>query len=255
MIIATWNVNSLKVRLPHVLAWLAEFQPDILALQETKSTNENFPYVAIEAAGYQVVFNGQKTFNGVAIISRAKSKEVMTDIPALVDPQRRILAATIDGVRVINLYVPNGESLTSEKYIYKMDWLNKVKGYLQQQLTEHAKLIVLGDFNIAPDERDVHDPNLWQGRVLFSDPERSAFQDFLQLGLHDTFRLFTKEPENFTWWDYRQVAFLRNWGLRIDHILASESLAKICKHCVIDKKPRQLERPSDHAPVMAEFFI
>lgn len=255
MKIATWNVNSLKVRLPQVLDWLATSQTDILCLQETKLTDENFPAADIEAAGYRVVYSGQKTYNGVAIISKRPADEVLTDIPGLDDPQRRILAATIEGVRVLNLYVVNGQEVGSEKYAWKLDWLARVTDYIQEQLKHTQRLVVLGDFNIAPEDRDVHDPEAWHERILCSTPEREALQRIMELGLVDTFRLFQQEDASFSWWDYRAAAFRRNRGLRIDLILASHALAEHCNACSIDKEPRRLERPSDHTPVLAEFNI
>ena len=251
--IATWNVNSLGVRLPHLLDWLASEQPDIVALQETKTVDEKFPVGAIEAAGYRAACSGQKTYNGVALLSRMPVTDVITDLPDLADPQRRILAATIGDVRVLNLYVPNGQSVDSDKYAYKLDWLDKVTAYIKQQLAGYPNFVVLGDFNIAPEERDVHDPQAWEGQVLFSAPERAAFRRLLDTGLCDTFRLFEQDAKLFSWWDYRMLAFRRNHGLRIDHILASPALCKACSACRIDKPTRALERPSDHAPVVAEF--
>lgn len=251
--IATWNVNSLKVRLPHVLQWAAEVQPDILALQETKCIDDAFPIADIQAAGYQVVFSGQKTYNGVAILSKLAAVDVIKDIPDFDDHQRRVLAATYGDVRVLNLYVPNGESVASEKYEYKLRWLKRLTAFVSQELQRHSKLVVLGDFNIAPEARDVHDPQLWEGKVLFSAPERAALQDLLATGLSDSFRLFPQEDKQYSWWDYRMVAFRRNIGLRIDHVLISAALRERCVACRIDKAPRKWERPSDHAPVIAEF--
>jgi exodeoxyribonuclease III len=251
--IASWNVNSLRVRLPHVLTWLADVKPDVLALQETKLTDDCFPHAAILEAGYEVIFSGQKTYNGVAILSRQKTTDSVTDIPELEDAQRRVLAATVDSIRIVNLYVPNGESVTSEKYQYKLHWLKKMDAYLQHELKKYPRLVVLGDFNIAPDEIDVHDPKAWEGQVLFSERERHAFRDMLQLGFSDCFRALHPEEKNYSWWDYRMNAFKRNRGLRIDHILASKALAAKCMHCYIDKAPRTWERPSDHAPVVATF--
>ncbi len=255
MKIATWNVNSLKVRLPQVLDWLAVAQPDILCLQETKMTDENFPFAEIEATGYRVVFSGQKTYNGVAIISKQPTQDVLTDIPGLDDPQRRILAATIDGVRVLNLYVVNGQEVGSEKYAWKLEWLARVTDYIKDQLKHNERFVVLGDFNIAPEDRDVHDPEAWHERILCSTPEREALQRIQDLGLVDTFRLFEQEEASFSWWDYRAAAFRRNRGLRIDLVLANRGLADHCSTCSIDKEPRRLERPSDHTPVLAEFDI
>jgi exodeoxyribonuclease-3 len=255
MKIATWNVNSLKVRLPQVLDWLATARPDVLCLQETKTTDEDFPVEAIEAAGYHSVYSGQKTYNGVAILSRSLAEDILTDIPGLEDPQRRILGATIGGIRVLNLYVVNGQEVGSEKYAHKLHWLEKVAEHVREQLVKHAHFVTLGDFNIAPEDRDVHDPEAWRERILCSTPEREALQSLLQLGLVDTFRLFDQEAGSFSWWDYRAAAFRRNMGLRIDLILASRSMANSCTACSIDKEPRRLERPSDHTPVVAEFNI
>ncbi|HAJ92460.1 MAG TPA: exodeoxyribonuclease III [Gammaproteobacteria bacterium] len=255
MKIATWNVNSLKVRLPHVLDWLAASQADILCLQETKTIDENFPVDNIEAAGYHVVFSGQKTYNGVAIISREEAGDIITDAPGLDDPQRRILGATIGGIRILNLYVVNGQEVGSEKYAHKLHWLDKVTDYISEQLQQFERFVVLGDFNIAPDDRDVHDPEAWHERILCSTPEREALQKIQQLGLADTFRLFDQEEQSYSWWDYRAAGFRRNRGLRIDLVLASKSLADSCRACTIDKEPRRLERPSDHTPVMADFEL
>jgi len=255
MKIASWNVNSLNVRLPQVLDWLAAEQPDIVALQETKLVDEKFPVAEIEAAGYRALYSGQKTYNGVAILSREPGVDAVTAIPGLDDPQRRVLAATFGSVRVIDLYVPNGESVTSDKYRYKLDWLAQLADWLKAELAAHPQLIVLGDFNIAPEPRDVHDPKLWEGSVLFSEPERAAFRRLLALGLCDSFRLFEQPEKSFSWWDYRMQGFRRNLGLRIDHILASNSLCPACTAARIDKAPRALERPSDHAPVVAEFNL
>ncbi len=251
--IATWNVNSLRVRLPAVLEWLAAEKPDVLALQETKVVDDDFPLAAFQQAGYQASFSGQKTYNGVAIISLQPMTAMTRDLPDFVDPQRRVLAVTIDTVRVINLYIPNGESVGSEKYHYKLTWLTALKQFLQAELMQHPRTIVLGDFNIAPENQDVHDPELWSGNVLFSDAERAEFQAILQIGFRDCFRLHEQPEKSFSWWDYRMNAFKRNLGLRIDHVLASLSLADVCKQCYIDKIPRAKERPSDHAPVIAEF--
>ena len=255
MKIATWNVNSLKVRLPHVLDWLATEQPDVLCLQETKLTDENFPADDIRAAGYEVVFSGQKTYNGVATISRSAASDIVTDVTDLDDPQRRILGATIDGVRVLNLYVVNGQEVGSEKYAHKLHWLEKVTNYIATQLKDHEHFVVLGDFNIAPADEDVHDPEAWHERILCSTPEREALGRMLELGMKDTFRLFPQEEKSYSWWDYRAAAFRRNMGLRIDLILASHALAGQCTACHIDKAPRRLERPSDHTPVVAEFSL
>jgi exodeoxyribonuclease III len=255
MKIATWNVNSLKVRLPQVLDWLAGNAPDVLCLQETKLTDDNFPLEAIKAAGYHAVYAGEKTYNGVAVISRQALDEVVTDPPGLDDAQRRLLGATCNGLRLLNLYVVNGQEVGSEKYAWKLEWLSRVARYLESQLRQHDHLVVLGDFNIAPEDRDVHDPDAWHEQILCSTPERAALKTLLALGLVDTFRLFDQEEKSFSWWDYRAAAFRRNLGLRIDLILASQSLAPHCSACRIDTGPRRLERPSDHAPVIAEFNI
>jgi len=252
MKLATWNVNSLKVRLPQVLKWLAKHGPDALCLQETKLENAKFPAAEIEAAGYTALHNGQKTYNGVAIVSLAPLRETIMEIPGFEDPQRRVLAATIGGIRIINVYVPNGESTESDKYQYKLRWLAAFRGWIATELKQHPRLAVLGDFNIAPEDRDVHDPAAWEGKVLFSGPERSALQELLAAGLKDGFRLFEQPDRSFTWWDYRMNAFRRRMGLRIDHILLSDALAKSCASCTIDIEPRGNERPSDHAPVIAE---
>lgn len=253
MKLATWNVNSIRVRLLHVLDWLAVHRPDVMCLQETKILDEDFPVAEFERAGYRAVFCGQKSYNGVATLSRLPATDVVRVLANVDGAQKRLLAATVDGVRVVNVYVPNGESVDSDKYVYKLAWLQAFNAWLKSELQAHPKLAVLGDFNIAPEDRDVHDPNLWQGRVLFSDKERAAFQDLLAIGLEDTFRRFDQPAASFTWWDYRMGAFRRDHGLRIDHILASCGLATACKTCLIDRGPRALERPSDHAPVMAEF--
>lgn len=248
--LATWNVNSLNVRLPHVLNWLAAHQPDVLCLQETKQEDSKFPYAALAEAGYQAVHNGQKTYNGVAILSRHTIADVQYDIPDYADSQKRIIAATVQGVRVICAYVVNGQALDSEKYPYKLAWLQALQGWVANELARHPRLALLGDYNIAPDDRDCHDPAAWEGQVLVSAPERAAFQNLLALGLHDGFRLFNEEGGQFSWWDYRMAAFRRNMGMRIDHILVSDALKADCQSCLIDKAPRKLERPSDHTPVV-----
>jgi exodeoxyribonuclease III len=250
---ATWNVNSLKVRLPQVLDWLSAHKPDALCLQETKLEDVNFPVEAIAAAGYQATFSGQKTYNGVAILTRQPATAVSHGIPGYTDPQKRVTAITLDGARVICIYVPNGESVESDKYRYKLDWLAALTGWLRSELAQHPSLALLGDFNIAPDDRDVHDPQAWAGKVLCSDSERAAYLQLTSLGLQDTFRLFDQPEKSFSWWDYRMNAFRRKMGMRIDHILASEKLAGTCLSCAIDSEPRRNERPSDHAPVIAEF--
>lgn len=250
MKIATWNVNSLKVRLPHLLDWLATNAVDVVCLQETKTEDKNFPLTEIQQAGFQVVISGQKTYNGVAILSRSVATDVQIGIPNFEDEQKRVIAATIDGVRIICVYIPNGQSLDSDKFQYKLKWLKALKIWLADELKKYPKLALLGDYNIAPEDRDVHDPVSWQGNVLVSEPERDAFQGLLQLGLRDAFREFEQPEKSFSWWDYRMMAFRRNMGLRIDHILISASLK--CAACVIDKAPRKLERPSDHTIVIAD---
>lgn len=252
MRIATWNVNSLKVRLPHVLDWLAATQPDVLCLQETKTEDKNFPLAELQQAGYQMVFSGQKTYNGVAIISRTAATEVVYGLPNFADEQKRLVAATVDGVRVVCVYVPNGQSVDSDKYQYKLAWLAALQTWLKEELVRYPKLALLGDYNIAPEDRDVHDPAAWVGNVLVSEPERAALRALERCGLRDSFRLFEQPEKSYSWWDYRMMAFRRNMGLRIDHILLSAPLAQGCSSCTIDRQPRKLERPSDHAPVVAE---
>lgn len=255
MKLATWNVNSLKVRLPQVLEWAGKHRPDALCLQETKLQNERFPAVDIQAAGYTPLFSGQKTYNGVCIVSLKPPSETIAEIPGFEDPQKRVLAATIGGIRIINVYVPNGESVDSDKYQYKLRWLAALRDWLKAELARHPRLAVVGDYNIAPEGRDVHDAAAWDGKVLFSRPEREAFGSLTGLGLKDAFRLFEQPEQSFTWWDYRMNAFRRKMGLRIDHILLSEELAKACTACSIDIEPRRNERPSDHAPVVAELNL
>lgn len=255
--VASWNVNSLNVRLPHVLAWTDLAKPDILALQETKLVDEKFPVEKLNEADYHCVFSGQPTYNGVAILSREPASDIVTDIPGLDDPQRRIIAATIPTelgeVRVANLYVVNGSEVGSEKFAYKLHWLEQVIEWLELEARNHENLVVLGDFNIAPDDRDVHDSEAWKDKVLCSGPERAALQKILDLGLSDTFRQFDQEDRVFSWWDYRMNAFRRKMGLRIDLVLASRALSGKCTASYVDIEPRRQERPSDHAPAIAEF--
>lgn len=255
MKIASWNVNSLRVRLPHVLDWLSSAQPDVLAIQETKTKDPDFPIDAFVDAGYEVAFAGQPTYNGVAIVARQKIDSTITDLDSFDDEQRRVLGATIGPVRVLNLYVPNGQTVESDKYQYKLRWLDALHSHLKGELENHEHCVVLGDFNIAPDDRDVHDPEQWRGKVLCSDLEREALNNILNLGFVDTFRLFEDSDGKFSWWDYRAAAFRRNLGLRIDLVLASKSLASSCTGAAIDVEPRRLERPSDHTPVYAEFAV
>lgn len=253
MKIATWNVNSLKVRLPHVLEWLAANQPDVLVLQEIKQPSEAFPTTEFTAAGYQSIANGQKTYNGVAVLSRKQISEPVFEFPDFADPQRRVLASTINGLRVINLYVPNGSEVGSEKYAYKLGWLRTLRDFLADELAHHERLVVLGDFNIAPADQDVHDPEGWGDAILCSPPERKALQELIALGLTDVFRKFEHPEKTFSWWDYRAAGFRRNAGLRIDLILTNDAMTGACTACYIDKEPRNWDRPSDHAPVIAEF--
>ncbi len=253
MKIASWNVNSLRVRLPQVLDWLKTEQPDVLALQETKLTDDLFPAQAFRDLGYEVAFSGQPTYNGVALIARQPIEDVVTDIPGFEDHQRRVMAATIGGLRVIDLYVVNGEAVGSEKYAYKLNWLNAVHDWVRGELSRHPDMVVLGDFNIAPDDRDVHDPKAWHEKILCSTPEREALQRLCALGLEDVFRKFDQPEKSFSWWDYRMNGFRRNLGLRIDLVLASTPLAARCTASGIDRTPRGWERPSDHAPAWARF--
>jgi exodeoxyribonuclease-3 len=252
--IATWNVNSLRVRLPHVEQWLTTHKPDVLALQEIKMPDKDFPFEAFQKLGYEAAIAGQRTYNGVALLSRHPISDVMTAMPRLQDEQKRFLCAMIRDVCVVNLYVPNGESVASEKFKYKLHWLHHLDLFLKHEFKAHHKVVVVGDFNIAPHPIDVHDPKRWEGHVLFSEPERNAFQAMLEVGFKDCFRLRHPEVKDYSWWDYRLNAFKRNWGLRIDHILASGAWADAhLTHCTIDKTPRGWERPADHAPVIAEF--
>ncbi len=255
MKLATWNVNSLRVRLPHLTEWLKSVQPDIVALQETKVLDEDFPRDALESRGYHVVFSGQKTYNGVALLSRWPLDNPITDLPDLDDSQRRILVATTGSLRVANLYVPNGSEVGSDKFVYKLDWLDKTTRFLAEEIRRYPNLVVMGDFNIAPEDRDVHDPVAWREQVLCSTPEREAFSKLLAAGLLDAFRQFDQPDASYTWWDYRAAAFRRNLGLRIDHILLSDALKPCLSNCFVDVGPRKLERPSDHAPVMATLEI
>ncbi len=252
MKLATWNVNSLTVRLRHVLDWLGANQPDVLCLQETKQEDGKFPLAELREAGYGAVYSGQKTYNGVAIISKIAAQETAYGLPNFPDAQKRMIAASIDDVRVVCVYVPNGQSVGSDKYQYKLSWLSALQVWLKDELLHFPKLVLLGDFNIAPEDRDVYDPQAWMGNVLVSAPERAAFSELIQLGLHDSFRLFGQPENAYSWWDYRMMAFRRNMGLRIDHILLSSALAASCVACTVDRSPRKLERPSDHAPVVAE---
>ena len=255
MKIATWNVNSMKVRLPHVLEWLDANRPDVLVLQEIKQVTEAFPTEALRDAGYASIANGQKTYNGVAVICKTDPADAVCDLPGLDDPQRRVLGVTVDGVRVIDLYVPNGQAVGSEKYDYKLGWLAALREFLEDQLAQHDKLVVLGDFNIAPADEDVYDPEKWGEDILCSPLERQALGALLDLGLTDVFRQFEQPEKAFSWWDYRAAGFRRNAGLRIDLILTSAAMTAACSASYVDKEPRAWERPSDHAPVVAEFVL
>jgi len=250
MQLATWNVNSLNVRLPHVLEWLRNNPVDVLCLQETKQEDHKFPFTELAEAGYQAVHSGQKTYNGVAILSKRALEDVEYGILDFDDTQRRVISATVNGLRIVCVYIPNGQAVDSEKYVYKLRWLEALTYWLAGQLEKYPNLVLLGDYNIAPDDRDCHDPAAWIGQVLVSEPERKAYQKLATLGLHDSFRLFEKETGHYSWWDYRMAGFRRNLGMRIDHILVSDNLKTTCKNCVIDKLPRKSERPSDHTPVI-----
>jgi len=253
MKLATWNVNSIKVRLPQLLQWLDDAKPDVACLQELKTEEAGFPRAALEQAGYRSAVSGQKTYNGVAILSREPLSGVAAGIPGFEDPQKRVLAATVSGIRVICVYCPNGQAVGSDKYEYKLRWFAALRDYLTAELASHPRLAVAGDFNVAPEDRDVHDPKAWEGQVHVSAPERAAWRALLEAGLKDSFRLFEQPEKTFSWWDYRMMAFRRNAGLRIDQILLSEPLVAACTASTIDKAPRKLERPSDHAPVIAEW--
>jgi exodeoxyribonuclease-3 len=243
----------LNVRLPHVLEWLQSHEPDVLVLQEIKQLTENFPSDRLAELGYHSIANGQKTYNGVAVISKTAPSDPVTELPGFEDPQRRVLAATIDGLRVVDLYVPNGSEVGSEKYAYKLEWLDSVRNFLDEEMRAHENLVVLGDFNIAPADEDVYDPEKWGDAILCSPLEREALGRLLDLGLSDIFRKFDQPERTFSWWDYRAAGFRRNAGLRIDLILTSASMTASCTASYVDKEPRAWERPSDHAPVVAEF--
>ncbi|WP_288378570.1 exodeoxyribonuclease III [uncultured Massilia sp.] len=251
MQIATWNVNSLKVRLPHLLTWLEANPVDVLCIQETKLTDDKFPVAELAAAGYQVAFTGQKTYNGVAILSKHPIEDVQKGNPHFADEQQRLIAATIQGMRIICAYIVNGQEIGSDKFAYKMAWLDGLRTWLIEEMRVHPRLALLGDYNIAPEARDVHDPAEWEHHIHFTPPEREAMQGLMDLGLQDAFRLFEQPEKQYSWWDYRQMAFRRNRGLRIDHILLTRELAQKCAACHIDRETRTWEQPSDHAPVVA----
>lgn len=250
MKLATWNVNSLAVRLPQLLDWLQLQQPDVVVLQETKLTDDKFPHEVLSEAGYHPQWFGQKTYNGVALLSRAPAQDIVKNIFGFADEQARVIAGTVGDVRVVGAYFPNGQAPGSEKFAYKMQWLAALREWIRSELQHHQKLVLMGDFNIAPEDRDVHDPVAWAGQIHCTDEEREHFRQLIGLGLHDAFRLFEQPPKCWSWWDYRNLAFRKNQGLRIDHILVSEALKPRVGACEIDKAPRKNERPSDHAPVM-----
>ena len=252
MKLATWNVNSLAVRLPQVLDWLTTAAPDLLVLQETKLTDDKFPQADLAAAGWQAQWYGQKTYNGVALISRCEALDPVRNIPGFQDEQARVIAGSVAGVRAIGAYFPNGQEPGSEKFAYKMRWQDALREWVRAELAAHPRLVLMGDFNIAPEDRDVYDPVAWAGQILCTPEEREHFRGLVGLGLHDAFRLFEQPPKSWSWWDYRNLAFRKNQGLRIDHILVSDALRPLVRACSIDKAPRRNERPSDHAPVVVD---
>jgi exodeoxyribonuclease-3 len=253
--IATWNVNSLRVRLPHLVDWLAAHSPDAMCLQETKCEDASFPSDELARAGYASIHHGQRTYNGVAILARQEPDEPSRGIPGFDDDQSRVIAASVGRVRLVSVYVPNGQSVGSDKYVYKLRWMEALAHWLETERSRFPRIAVLGDFNVAPEARDVHDPAAWEGQVLFSEPERAALRRLLAAGFADAYRLFEQPASSYTWWDYRMGAFRRNRGLRIDHVLLSSALAGEARSCAIDVAPRRLERPSDHAPVMCELEV
>ncbi len=248
--LATWNVNSLAVRLPQLLDWLGANPVDAIVLQETKLTDDKFPHAELAAAGYAAQWFGQKTYNGVALLSRRPAAEVVRNIPGFADEQARVICGTVDGLRVIGAYFPNGQAPGTDKFEYKLQWLRALRDWVREELAVHPRLLLLGDYNIAPEDRDVHDPVAWAGQIHCTPEEREHFRQLIALGLHDAFRLFEQPPKSWSWWDYRNLAFRRNQGLRIDHILVSDALRPAVTACTIDKVPRKNERPSDHAPVV-----
>jgi exodeoxyribonuclease III len=250
--LASWNVNSLRVRLAHLLDWLAAARPDVACLQETKSEDANFPVAELRDAGYHAVYCGQRAYNGVAILSRSPISDVAHGIPEFADDPKRCIAGTVNGVRIVCLYAPNGEAPGTEKYAYKLRWYEALARWLKTLLPRTPELAVLGDMNVAPDDRDVHDPRRWTGKIHVSEPERAALREVMNAGLADAFRLFAQPEKTFSWWDYRLRAFERGWGLRIDLALLAPALAERCGACTIDLEPRKRERPSDHAPVIVE---
>lgn len=258
MKIATWNVNSLNVRLPHVISWLTENQPDILCLQETKQVNEKFEHDAFSAIGYHSYHNGQKTYNGVAIISKKELNNINFNLPNFEDPQKRIISGILtnnnESIYIVSAYIPNGQAVDSDKFIYKMNWLNKFSEWVEKLTKKYDEIILTGDFNIAPEDNDCHDPDAWIGQNLVSPGEREAFKNILKIGFHDSYRKINPDLKEYSWWDYRMAGFRRNLGMRIDHILVSTKMVPNITHSYIDKKPRKLERPSDHTPVVTEIY-
>ncbi|MFN2531817.1 MAG: exodeoxyribonuclease III [Pyrinomonadaceae bacterium] len=254
MKIATWNVNSILARLPNVLRWLDAMKPDVLCMQETKCTDDKFPSEPFQERGYQCLLFGQQSYNGVAIVSRRPCDTSRCGYPDDDETmQSRLLASTVASIQIVNVYVPNGQMVGSEKYAFKLEWLRRLREFFDTHYDKKSNVLLCGDFNVAPEERDVHDPRLWQGRILFSERERAALQQIKEWGFTDTFRMHTEAPGNYSWWDYRAGAFRRNLGLRIDHIWCSAALAARNENTWIDLEPRKWERPSDHAPVIAEF--
>jgi exodeoxyribonuclease-3 len=253
--VATWNVNSLRVRLGQLEQWLAAQPVDVLGLQETKLPDADFPRAELERLRLTGAWHGQRTYNGVALLARAPIEDVTRGIPGLDDPQARVIAGTVRGVRIVDVYVPNGERVGSGKYAYKLDWLARLREYLRAEAGRHASLAVIGDFNVAPEDRDVHDPKAWEGQVHVSEPERAALRALVGDGFTDVFRRFEQPDRSFSWWDYRAGAFRRDAGLRIDLVLASPALAARCRACRIDRAPRGWDRPSDHTPVVATFDL
>ncbi len=251
MQVATWNVNSLAVRLPQVLDWLGQHQPEVVVLQETKLTDDKFPHADFEQAGYAAQWFGQKTYNGVALLSKTPAEDVVRNIPGFADEQARVIAGTVGELRIIGAYFPNGQAPGTDKFEYKMQWMRALREWVREELARHPKLVLMGDYNVAPEDRDVYDPIAWAGQIHCTPEEREQFRQLLALGLHDAFRLFEQPPKSWSWWDYRNLAFRKNQGLRIDHILVSEALKASVTACTIDKAPRKNERPSDHAPVVA----
>lgn len=251
MQVATWNVNSLAVRLPQVLDWLSQHQPEVVVLQETKLTDDKFPHAEFAQAGYAAQWFGQKTYNGVALLSKTPAVDVVRNIPGFADEQARVIAGTVGELRVIGAYFPNGQAPGTDKFEYKMQWMRSLRDWVREELAHHPKLVLMGDYNVAPEDRDVYDPIAWAGQIHCTPEEREQFRLLLALGLHDAFRLFEQPEKSWTWWDYRNLAFRKNQGLRIDHILVSEALKASVTSCTIDKAPRKNERPSDHAPVVA----